>query len=308
MKKRGFLQISFQWLFAIVVGIFILFLTIYGITRLMTSEQTVQSAELGKQIGVLLNPLETGFESGKSAYMDFPVDTRIYNTCDDFGTFGKQEVRVSQKTFNKWTQVSQDIEFENKYILSKYPVQARRAYLFSKPLELPFKVANVIYMISADDVYCFVDTPKDIEEEIENLNLDNLLTENCSEQGRINVCFNSDTCDINVNYEAGEVEKQDGTLYFQEDALMYAAIFADKEVYECQLKRLMKKLSSLAELYLSKASFISGAGCNTNLNPELELLNNLALSLDNSADIFSVKEAARQVNRINENNAKCKLW
>jgi len=34
---------------------------------------------------------------------------------------------------------------------------------------------------------------------------------------------------------------------------MYAAIFAEKEVYECQLKRIMKRVSSLATLYNKKS-------------------------------------------------------
>ena len=41
MNKKGFLQISFQWIFAIVVGIVILFLAIYGVSKLIgTGERT----------------------------------------------------------------------------------------------------------------------------------------------------------------------------------------------------------------------------------------------------------------------------
>ena len=57
--KKGFLQISFAWLFAIIVGIFILFLAIYGVTKLINVGQYQIDSETAKNLGILLNPLET---------------------------------------------------------------------------------------------------------------------------------------------------------------------------------------------------------------------------------------------------------
>ena len=82
IKNKGYLQISFAWLFAIIVGAVILFLAIYASTRLMSTEQTTLDAKTGKEIGILLNPLETGFESIKATSLGFPVNTRIYNRCN----------------------------------------------------------------------------------------------------------------------------------------------------------------------------------------------------------------------------------
>jgi len=308
MKKKGFLQISFQWLFAIIVGIVILFLTIYGITRLISTEEKVIGLKTSKEIGILLNPLETGFEEAKSSFLEFPVDTRVYATCDDFGDFGRQGIRISQKSLGKWTQAGEDIEFYNKYIFSKYPVEGRKMSLFSKPFEFPYKVANLIYMVSSNEYYCFIDAPDDIENEIENLNLENLLIEDCSESGYINVCFNGDLCDINVNYEAGEVEKGDGTVYFKSDALMYAGIFSDTQVYECQVKRLMKRVANLASLYIDKANLIAVSGCETNLNTELGRLITQARGLDNSRDLHSLISFIEEIDMKNKNNVQCKLW
>ena len=81
-SKKGFLQISFGWLFAIIVGGFILSLTIFAVTKVMKTEQTFSDAETGKNIGVLLNPLETSFETGKTSSIILPVETRIYNKCE----------------------------------------------------------------------------------------------------------------------------------------------------------------------------------------------------------------------------------
>ena len=42
---------------------------------------------------------------------------------------------------------------------------------------------------------------------------------------------------------------------------MYGAIFSDPEVYNCQIKRLMKRASNLAEIYKSKAQYLDARGC-----------------------------------------------
>ena len=72
MNKRGFLQISFAWLFAIIIGAFILVLAIYASTKIIKTEQLSLDAKTAKEIGVLLNPLETGFETGKTTSIKLP--------------------------------------------------------------------------------------------------------------------------------------------------------------------------------------------------------------------------------------------
>jgi len=85
--------------------------------------------------------------------------------------------------------------------------------------------------------------------------------------------------------------------------LMYAAIFSDAVVYECQLKRLMKRTGQLALLYKDKAAFVSQtAGCNTNLN--LIGLSNAA----NSWNLNLVSSLAEDIKIKNEDNSECRLW
>ena len=114
--KRGYLQISFAWMFAIIVGIFILFLAIFATTKLIKTDQTIIDSKTAKEIGVLLNPLETGFETGKSTSLILPSETRIYNKCNTDGEFGRQIIKISQKSFDKWTETDVDVGFSNKYI------------------------------------------------------------------------------------------------------------------------------------------------------------------------------------------------
>jgi len=101
------------------------------------------------------------------------------------------------------------------------------------------------------------------------------------------------------------VKKKDGTVYFKGDALMYAGIFANKENYECQLKRLMQRVSSLALLYKDKAVFIKRVSCDSELN--LAGLSVAALGLESSAGLNSVSLIAEDVGNKNE-YAECKLW
>ena len=164
-------------------------------------------------------------------------------------------------------------------------------------------------MFSADDYYCFKDAPEDIQEEIEKLGTENIIIDDC-EDSHIEVCFGSySECEININYELGEIKKQgEDSIYFTEDALMYAGIFSDNQVYECQLKRLMKRTALLSELYIEKAGLIATVGCNTILNNDLQILMNSASGFDSSSELYILSIKADEIDSMNKNNAGCRLW
>jgi len=292
-------------IFAIIAGAFILSLAIYTAIKIIGLGETESDAKIGKEIGILFNPLETGFETGKTTSFGLPAETRIYNKCNNNGNFGRHLIQISQKSFNKWTETNIDVGFSNKYIFSEIPAEGKTFYVFSKPFEFPFKVSDLIYLTSSKKKYCFIESPKEIKEELEDLQQENIFLENCS---GIKICFNRENnCDVNVEYNLGYLEKNNKKLYFEGDALMYAAIFSDKELYECELKRLMQRVEQLTLLYRDKANFISNKDCNSNINSELIQLNNLANSLENSADLSNIKSLVEDVEYKNE-NAICRLW
>jgi len=306
--KKGALQISFAWLFAIIVGAIILFLAIYGVIKFTSTEQTIQDAKTGKDFGILLNPLETGFEESKSSSLTMPVDTRIYNRCDEGGTFGKQIIKISQLSFNKWTETNVNISFENKYLFSEKYVEGKKFYIFSKPFKFPFKVTDLIYITSSEDKYCFKDAPPHVQEELEDLNQENLILEEvgCPENS-INVCFEDSNCEINVNLIRQKVVKNEDVLYFEGDALMYAAIFSDKDVYECQLQRIMKKTEQLGFLYLDKKQLITQTvGCDSDAN--VALLINFAINFQDSLDIRGSESWINNLDTQNKVKPDCMLW
>lgn len=305
--KKG-LQMSFAWIFGIIVGAFILFLAFFLAGKIIHVGETEINAKTGKEIGALLNPLETELETGRTTTLEFPAETRIYNKCDSDGAFGKQKIEISQKSFGKWTETNIDASFYNKYIFSDDVVEGKKFYIFSKPFEFPFKVANVIYITSSLKKYCFIDAPEEIEEEIKSMKQENFLTDNCENANTEKVCFEFDSdCDIYVNYKSGYVEKESKKVYFETDTLMYGAVFSDKNIYECQLKRLMKRIGILALIYKDKSVLVAQQGCYSNLNNDLLILNNLANKFEISADIFSMDDFVEDIENKND-LAVCKLW
>ena len=185
----------------------------------------------------------------------------------------------------------------------------KKDFVFSKPFEFPFKVSDLIYMISYSDFFCFIDSPDKIQRELSQINSKNLKFENCSKDSNINVCFiQGSGCDIFVNYDSNYVEKKNTRMYFEGDALMYAGIFSEPELYECQVKRLMKKVEILSKIYLDKSSFIAREGCSSNLETELIGIGSAAGSLENSFGLKLVSIIAEEAGKKNYANVECRLW
>jgi len=311
MSKKGF-EMPFAWLFAIIVGGVILFLAIYASTKIISTEQTQIDAETAKEIGILLNPIETGFETGKKNSLTLPQETRIYNRCNTENEFGRQIIKISQNSFGKWTDTDVDVGFSNKYIFSKEYAEGKTFFLFSKPFEFPFKITDVIYLTSANDKYCFIDAPENVKEELADLNEENIKTESCStDEESVKICFSSSNptgCDIRVNYGAGYTEKNGERMYFYSDSLMYASIFSDKIIYECQVKRIMQRAEQLSLLYSDKGEFVSGEQCNSNIGNELAELAGIEGSFASSDNLnnymINLAENIGKKNSLTE----CKLW
>lgn len=149
---------------------------------------------------------------------------------------------------------------------------------------------------------------KKIEDEISDLNQENLFSDNCPSES-VRVCFTSGLdCDIVVNYNAGYVDKDGDRRYFHSDSLMYAAVFSEREIYECQLKRVMQRGEQLALLYKDKAQFISRAGCETDLDQDLLELSNLQKNLDDSQDLDGYMINLADDIDTRNNLEECQLW
>jgi hypothetical protein len=314
MNKKG-IEFSFGWLFALIVGAAILFLAIYAAVRLVTTERTVQDTETAKQLEVILTPVETGTETAKSVTpITFPSISRVYNNCSTRGNFGEQKISIATSSGlgQRWQEPGFEITSLNKYIFSRDVVEGKQIYAFSKPFSMPYKVANIIYIWT--DKYCFVNPPKEIEDEIKSLNMRNVnatpFLSSCDKKS-IKVCFYTEepTCDVLVNPDMKTVTKKGRTVFY-EGALVYGAIFAEPVLYECQVKRLMKRTAELAMLYNAKSEDLASraGGCSSNLQGDLMNLATMTTAINNSAELRQIFFITQSLENENNKITTCKLW
>lgn len=323
MNKRG-IEFSFTWLFAIIVGIFILFAAIYAATQFIRSGTHGAQTQAAKEISIIFNPLETGMASGKAARLTLNAETRIYNQCTLEGSFGSQKFSLSQKSgfLNTWPPAGGAITLYNKYVFSDEQEQGSEFYFFSKPFNMPFKVSELIFMSAKK--YCFENTPSFIEDEVKGLDLQNVNFEgNCSTTD-VTVCFESGDCDIIVrgecysglcDSEAGEYQfgttLKDGKTLYYTGSLIYGTIFSEPNIYQCNLKRLMMKISQIAYLYKAEVEFLASRGCGTSIGLNLDQMTMAANSAVNSTTnsaILNLNDAANKLDSQNSAQGGCKIY
>jgi hypothetical protein len=315
MKNKKGIEFSFGWLFALMVGAAILFLAIYAAVKLVGTEKNVQETESAKQLEIILTPVETGYEEGKAVPpIVFSAETRIYNNCSNRGTFGEQSIRVSTNLgVGGSAAEGLPVTSYNKYIFSPSVVQGKEVYAFSKPFMMPFKVANLLFVWN--EKYCFVNPPTEIESEVTSLNLKNInITDSitdCNNKTK-KVCFYSEIekCDVIVNPMQKMVIKKGRTVFY-EGSLIYGAIFSDPDVYECQVKRLMKRASEIALLYNAKSEIIAakGNGCSSDLQLPLQTFASMCAQMNKSQELaMGINFMTEDLRSRNGNIQQCKLW
>ncbi len=319
------MEISFGWLFAIIAGAAILVFAIFLSTKIANTGQSSSSAQTQKQIGNLLEAFGSSFESAKSGEIGSTIETRIYNRCDDFGTFGKQFLGVTQQSFRRWPKapgLSEMSTFQNKYVFSENPVESKEFFVFSKPFETPFKIADLNYIISKEKQYCLIDVPLKIEKELSNFSVDNFVFKKNSLEcpaESLKICFSQGNCDIQISYASledyslGTIEKNKEIIHFYSDSLMYAGIFSSKESYECNLNRILSRANSLTRIYLRKSNLDSYLLCENaefilTLDEFQKLLNdfNDSSDFDEQEGIIKTAEKLKRFNELQEE--QCKLW
>jgi hypothetical protein len=162
-------------------------------------------------------------------------------------------------------------------------MQAKTFEVFSMPLNLPFRIDDLIFIMDKD--YCFVNAPAEVKGEIGMVNLSKLQftnSQNDCKAGSIKVCFETSGCDIRVvgdcittdcnKFDYGYIVKK-SKLDYATTPMMYAAIFADQKMYDCEMEMIKERLDGLIDIYKQKAIILAGQGCTTNeLQTALERL------------------------------------
>ncbi|MEM4605598.1 MAG: hypothetical protein QW103_00985 [Candidatus Pacearchaeota archaeon] len=315
MIKRG--DFNFVWIFAVLAGTTILILMIYAAVRTGTSVIYFQDTDLTKQVVSYLDPFQAGFSSSLKGTISSKREIIFDSYCDSTN-FGYQTLRAKQvRNLNEdFNVLGEEIKIKNKYVyFSKEP--SKKFYVFSVPIEFAFKIYDVLIIDSRD--FCFLEGYEKIP------NFKNTLSvikekalfgyENCSDNS-IKVCFDyGDDCDIKIigdcnenwcdnEYETGKVLKEDQSFDYVGN-LLYPAIFGEKEIYDCNLKRLLFKNGILSLIYKEKAVLMSSRNCPNDLAEELDLFSQL--SFNPNSDLKELYIKGKFIKEI-EGQRICNLW
>jgi hypothetical protein len=307
-RKKG--DFDFEWIFAILAGIAILILAIYGASRVGDTMRYQRDTETGKQISILADPLQAGFATSSLGRIKFKQEAKILNECYEEG-FGKNDISVALRSGvgKPWNEPGGATSIHNKYIFSD-GLSGKEFLVFSTPFNFPFKTADMIFITTKG--YCFIDAPEEIEEVLRGFNAPNIRIQNCSNED-IEVCFGK-RCNISVygtcsgcdsQYEEGYVEKNGARMSFAGN-LMYAAFFSSKQVYDCNVKRLLYRTSRVAEVFAAKVDLMNSRNLGSGLKPDL--LTFASMTSDaSSGEIISLSAATREIKLKNEVEGE-RLW
>lgn len=308
-KNKKSMEIGFNWMFAILAGGFILFLAIFAASKFIKTQESVLYTETAAQVVSIFDPLETGLAAGKSSEINFKKQSKFYFNCDykSNSPFGKQSISFSEQTFGeKYGEKSHPVFVYDKYLFAGSEIEGKKLVLFSKPFFMPFKIADLVIILTDD--YCFYDAPQDIREDVEGLNLQNIKIANSSDCKGIKVCFGrTSDCDMKVYLKEKYVQKGTDKLYYY-DSLVYGAIFSSPDLYECNVKRLMGKFNELGKVYLEKIKVIRRKGCDSRVDGKLGVMMTTS-KITSSKDLISLSVISEDINTINdEAKPGCKLF
>ncbi len=307
MENKGFMNMSFGWIFALIVGAAILFLAIYFAVNLVDVEGARQGAQTSRDIGIVLDPLETGFEESKVTYLDVGIESKIENICETYGDFGRQKISTTQEIFGEERGGDFTPSFYNKYIFSAKTIEGKEFVIFSKQFTFPFKIADLIFIIPNDKRYCFIDAPEETATTIEDLKLKSVVNVDsagdCADNS-VKVCFGgAASCDIKVDLARKTTTKGSERVYFEGESLMLASIFSDAGIYECQLKRLMKRASSIAGILSDKKDFVSSKDFRSLVDFSIYIA-----AADNFEDSGNLRNFVSIIKEMEEKNKYTRLW
>ncbi|RMD46116.1 hypothetical protein D6829_00400 [Candidatus Pacearchaeota archaeon] len=307
MKKGVF---NFVWLFAIIAGGSLLFLAVYGATKIGQSGQYQKTSFDAKSISILTNPLHAGFSDARFGVIRLGESARIKNICIDEG-FGKNRILLSERGLNdEWSEFGAGVSVKNKYIFSEKVLEGKELFVLSVPFEYPFKISDLLIVINKD--YCFVDAPQEVKNRIGGLGIKMISfksqSSDCPEDSTT-VCFSgsSSSCDIKVSCSSacdeGTVTKDGENKRFV-FGLLYGAIFSDNEIYSCNVKRLFFRKKKLLELYSSKAKDLLGISCQISRDFKSKIDSPIAFSSWLGSNEVSKSKALDKENK----KLGCRLW
>ena len=155
VSDKGFIQ--FAWIFALIVGAVILFLAFYFVGTQLLQGRYERSTIEARSLDILLEPFSYFGSLGATTFNTIQLrdNTQIEFSCSTEPDLGDNTITITQKKSGLPKEVY------DKYIFSQKLVgvgKSKTLRVMSKPFEMPWRVADLIYLWSAEQEYCFVKT------------------------------------------------------------------------------------------------------------------------------------------------------
>jgi hypothetical protein len=271
---------------------------------LLDTGNTFSNTKIAKSFTIALDSLESGTSKVRSSKISSSNELDLLIDCIDIG-YGESRVQ-----FGSEEDKGSEIISNDKYIFSLSEQSAKDFQIISESFDYPYKIAEFTAVKTKD--YCFKNAPQKIKSRY--FNIPGIFFDNCTDQ--VSVCFNSYGCNISVEglcndadceteFDYGFVRKNGESIPFS-GSLLIPALVSDRNIYDCNVKRLLYRASTIASLLIDKSRVSSSRGCNSGLTDQLNLLK-VKFNDYESYDFISDTKTIIELNELNDAEA-CGLW
>jgi hypothetical protein len=317
-KKRGAIDVSFNWIFVLIAGAAILIFFIL----LINSQKNKAESDMAVKIRTELSSVfsAASLSEDRNLELDLPRTT-LYFTCDfatctDFSTSNNpncySQYEIGETGINEQT--------PSEILFAPFEVEGQKLFTWTLPWNAPFFITNFLYLTGTNTKYVFIDNNKEIlslyNKFPEKLNkqlisLDSLP--NLQPEGNKNFKF----IFTNTNPEEIEIPEQiisstepskinainiktnleqidfyyfdeqnfdlSGTVNYLSEAEIYGAIFSGNiDFYKCNMQKAYNRYHIISEVIEKRASYLynqSDISCKSFYSPSI---NGLSLIKDST--------------------------
>jgi len=280
-SKKGIAAQQFHWIFVLIAGGIILLFFIMIISSGKTTADNKMSVSM-------INSLDAIFSGSKASsntvsIISAPPNTELEFVCD--AESGESEVALSGSIASRRN--------AHKILFSKEKVSGRQYVIFTRSINLPFKIDNALYVTDLNTKYVVVGSsnyakglmkllPANITKERVS-NIDNIKADGYDEvviiafgggiltvpkdlsRTKIHAISIDITSakpltgksTISVKEKMQDDFKTTGTVSFYGSAMMLGTIFSENaDFYECAYKNMKKKAAVMAQIYGKRSAIL----------------------------------------------------
>ncbi len=296
-----------HWILVSIIGATIIIFALVFVGKTRPSQEYQNNAILVNYVDLFFNPFTSGVGStGKE--IKLPFQTEISFSC---------ESGVEKITLGKGISASSR-EIKDKFIFAKDKILTDKIFIFSQPLNLPYEVSDLVIAFDTQNKYCLI---YDADSRDFVISLTNELTDIrdsftacnsincCSQDSRVITFYSSPEADVNIvnkaeEFEYGIVNFKGKQSFFIDKSTLVSAIFSDYEIYDCNIKRIGKKISLASGIYEEKATLLDlREECSyININSKITELSKEAEAFSRNPTLIGAKsiyEYSEEIKKLN---------